>query len=155
MFCLYIQSMLNIWVGSTLGYYEQCYYADIKNRLLDTVEKPRVGWFERIALKHIYITMCKTDGGNPKLVLCDSLEGWDRSSRGRGHMYTYGQFLRGLSVCLQWGRPGFDPWVGKIPWRRKWQPTPVFLPGESHGRRSLVGYSPWGRKESDTTDQET
>ena len=39
-------------------------------------------------------------------------------------------------------RPGFDPWVGKIPWRRKWQPTPVLLPWESHGRRSLVGYSP-------------
>ena len=46
------------------------------------------------------------------------------------------------SICLQCGRPGFDPWVGKIPWRRKWQPTPVFLPGESHGWRSLVGYSP-------------
>ena len=51
------------------------------------------------------------------------------------------------------GRPGFDPWVGKIPWRTKWQPTPVFLPGESHGRRSLVGCSPWGCKESDTTEQ--
>ena len=38
--------------------------------------------------------------------------------------------------------PGFDPWVGKIPWRRAWQPTPVFLPGESHGQRSLAGYSP-------------
>ena len=37
----------------------------------------------------------------------------------------------------------FDPWVGKIPWRRAWQPTPVLLPGESHGQRSLVGYSPW------------
>ena len=43
-------------------------------------------------------------------------------------------------------RQGFDPWVGKIPWRRKWQPTPVFLPGESHGHRSLAGYSPWGRR---------
>ena len=42
---------------------------------------------------------------------------------------------------------------GKIPWRRKWQPTPVFLPGESHGQRSLAGYSPWGRKESDPTEQ--
>ena len=42
---------------------------------------------------------------------------------------------------------------GKIPWRRKWQLTPVFLPGESHGWRSLVGYSPWGCKESDTTEQ--
>ena len=38
---------------------------------------------------------------------------------------------------------GFDPWVGKIPWRRKWQPTPVFLPGKSHGQRSLAGYSPY------------
>ena len=51
------------------------------------------------------------------------------------------------------GGPGFNPWVGKIPWRRKWQSTPVFLPGESHGRKSLVGYSPRGRKESDTTEQ--
>ena len=54
-------------------------------------------------------------------------------------------------MCLQCGRPRFDPWVGKILWRRKWQPTPVFLPGKSHGW-SLVGYSPWGRKESDTTE---
>ena len=40
----------------------------------------------------------------------------------------------------------FDPWVGKIPWKRKWQPTPVFLPGESQGQRSLAGYSPWGHR---------
>ena len=46
----------------------------------------------------------------------------------------------------------FDPWVGKIPWSRAWQPTPVFLPGDSHGQRSLAGYSPWGCKESDTTE---
>ena len=49
-------------------------------------------------------------------------------------------------------RDRFDPWVGKIPWRRKWQPTPVFMPGESHGQRSLVGYSPRGHKESDLTE---
>ena len=47
----------------------------------------------------------------------------------------------------------FDPWVRKIPWRRKWQPPPVFLPGESHGGRSLVGYSPQERKQSDTTER--
>ena len=47
----------------------------------------------------------------------------------------------------------FDPCVGKISWRRKWQPTPVFLPGESHGHRSLVDYSPWGRKESYITER--
>ena len=57
---------------------------------------------------------------------------------------------RRWSVCLQCGRPGFNPQAGKIPWRRKWQRTPVFLPGKLHGRRSLVGYSPCGRKESDT-----
>ena len=50
-------------------------------------------------------------------------------------------------------RPGFDPWVGKILWRRKWQPTPVLLPGKPHGWRSMVGYSPWGRKESDMTER--
>ena len=47
-----------------------------------------------------------------------------------------------------------DPWVGKIPWSRKWQATPVLLPGESHGQRSLAGYSPGGRKESDMTENE-
>ena len=47
----------------------------------------------------------------------------------------------------------FEPWVGKTPWRRAWQPTPVFLPGESCGQRSLVGYSPWGPKELDTTEE--
>ena len=48
-------------------------------------------------------------------------------------------------------RHRFDPRVGEIPWRRAWQPTPVFLPGETHGQRSLAGYSSWGHTESDTT----
>ena len=55
--------------------------------------------------------------------------------------------------CRRRKRRRFDPWVGKIPWRRKWQPTPVFLPGESRGQRSLAGYSPWGHKELDVTEQ--
>ena len=48
-------------------------------------------------------------------------------------------------------RCGFDPWVGKIPWKKAWHPIPVFLPGESLGQRSLAGYSPWGHKELDMT----
>ena len=52
-------------------------------------------------------------------------------------------------------RSRFDPWVRKMPWGRKWHPTPVFLPGKSHGQRSLVGYSPWGCKELNTTEQLT
>ena len=47
---------------------------------------------------------------------------------------------------------GFDPWVGKIPWTREWQPTPIFLPGEFHRQRRLAGYSPWGHKELDTSE---
>ena len=54
-----------------------------------------------------------------------------------------------VSACNA-GDLGLTPGIGKISWRRKWQPTPVFLPGESHRWRSLAGYSPWGRKESDT-----
>ena len=46
----------------------------------------------------------------------------------------------------------FDSWIGKIPWKRKWQPTPVFLPGEFHGQGNLVGYSPLGCKELDNTE---
>ena len=59
------------------------------------------------------------------------------------------------AICLQCRRPGFSPQVGKIPWRRDWLPTPVFLPGEFHGQRSMAGYSPWGRKELDMTEQLT
>ena len=52
-------------------------------------------------------------------------------------------------------RPGLNPWLGKVPWRREWQSTPVLLLGEFHGQRSLVGYSLWGCKESDTTEHST
>ena len=54
--------------------------------------------------------------------------------------------------CRRHKRCGFNPWVRKIPWNRRWQPTPVSLPGESHGQRSLAGYSPWDRKELDRTE---
>ena len=54
-------------------------------------------------------------------------------------------------MCPNYRRPRFDPWVRKFPWKTEWQPTAVFLPGESHGQTSLVGYSPKGRTESDTT----
>ena len=65
-------------------------------------------------------------------------------------MLGLSRWLSGKESACQCRSHRFSPWVGKIPWRRKWQPTPVFLPGESQGERSLVGYSPWGLKESDT-----
>ena len=55
-------------------------------------------------------------------------------------------------ICLWCRKPEFDPWVRKIPWRREWQPTPVFLSGEFHGQGILVGYVPWGHRELDTTE---
>ena len=63
-------------------------------------------------------------------------------------MPTISRLSRGLSGKASAYRAAdrFDPWVGKIPWRRAWQPTPVFLPGESRGQRTLAGYSPWGRR---------
>ena len=54
--------------------------------------------------------------------------------------------------CRRHKRHGFNPWIRKIPWRRKWQPPLVFLPGESLGQKILRGYSPWGHKESNMTE---
>ena len=65
-----------------------------------------------------------------------------------GHLYNIRlpQLLSGKESTCQCRRHRFKPWVGKIPWRRKWQATPVFLPGKSRGQRSLASYSPWGHK---------
>ena len=74
------------------------------------------------------------------------------------HRDVYTGFPAGTSgkeltcKCRRHKRLRFSPWVRKIPWRRAWQPTLVLLPGESHGQRSLVGYSPWGLKELDMTE---
>ena len=61
----------------------------------------------------------------------------------------------GKVFCLQRRRPGFHPWVRKVPWRREWRPPPVFLPGEFQGQRSLASYSPWSCRELDTMEQLT
>jgi len=81
--------------------------------------------------KCIYLRW-STAGTTSKYV-CDGLPWW----------------LKGKESTCQCRKHGFDPQLEKIPWRRKWQPTLVFLPGKSHGQRGLVGYSPWGRKEPD------
>ena len=63
------------------------------------------------------------------------------------------RWLSGKESACQCRRPGFSPWVGKLHWRKKWHPAPVLLPGKSCGQRSLVGCSPWGREELDTTER--
>ena len=69
--------------------------------------------------------------------------------------FAFPWWLSWWNTCLQYRRPWFNPWVRKISWRREWQPTPAFLPGEFHRQRSLAGYCPWNPKESDRTEQLT
>ena len=60
--------------------------------------------------------------------------------------FSSGSVIKNLITSRRCKRCGFDPWVGKIPWRRKWQTTPIFLLGKSHGKSGLVGYSRWAHK---------
>ena len=91
-------------------------------------------------------------------MLCDDLEGWDVAGGRlkREGIYLYIELPRwhggkdSACQCRRHKRPGFDPWVRKIPWIRKWQLIPVFLPGEFHGQRNLVSYSPQGVTKSQT-----
>ena len=66
--------------------------------------------------------------------------------------YPGGSDGKKKKICLQCRRPRFHPWVRKIHCRREWLPTPVYLPREFYGQRSLAGYSPWGLKESDASE---
>ena len=88
------------------------------------------------------------------------IRGWSLSSCPPSNHWGWAWPLRDLSLVAQMvknllavQKHGFDPWVKKIPWKREWLPTPVFLPGESHGQKSLVGYSQWGHKELDMTER--
>ena len=100
-------------------------------------------WLERpgpqISTQH------SADGNPPRLPLDITLRSFLLSSSGASW------WLSGEEPACQCRRLGFDPCIRKIPRRRTWQPTPVFLPGESHGQGGLADYSPWGCKESDTT----
>ena len=84
-------------------------------------------------------------------MLCGDLNGKE-IKKNREYMYTYGLpcWLSGEESACQCRRWRLDPWFRKIPWRRKWQLGPVFLPGKSHGQRSLAGYKSWGCKQWDT-----
>ena len=116
----------------------------LKSLLQHHSSKASILWcsdFFTVHLSHPYMTTGKTI----------ALTRW--TFAGKVMSLLLNMLSRLVSVCLWCGRPGFDPWVVKIPWRRKWQSTPVLLPGKSHGQRSLVGYSPWGREELDTTER--
>ena len=75
-------------------------------------------------------------------VNCAWLGSWEAAGNDKGLL----RWCSGIESTCQCRRCGFDPWVGKVPWRRKWQPTAIFFPGKFHRQESLVGYSPWGCK---------
>ena len=95
-----------------------------------------------------FSSKCSSKLGNFNLYKSD----FHQSHFDKNHWPGNSLVAQWLECCAFSAWPGFDSWLGNA-WRKKWQPTPVFLPGKSHRRRSLVGYSPRGRKELDTTKQ--
>ena len=130
---------------------------------------PQFGWWWRCDIQSLFIfhlvfkVLLKCSPSpwrNPSLHGGCTLPAVHSSSNPFWYTYCFlfcammvSQMVKNLpEICR---RPRFERWIGKIPWRREWLPTPVFLPGEVHGQRSLAGYSPWGLKQSDTTEQLT
>ena len=112
------------------------------------------GWCggKKAKAKNCLVSKVKSDSAAPWTVAHQSLLSMDFPGRNTGvrffcfyTCYFYDGLPSSKESC-QWRRHEFEPWIGKILWRRKWQSTPVFLPGKSHGQRSLMGYSPWGCK---------
>ena len=107
--------------------------------------------------RKVFAALVSGSDGSPGHPVAGACKPWGRVGWGcSGEDHCWG----GLPVVLVVKNPpvsagdrsGFDPWVRKIPWRRAWQPTPVFLPGESHGQRKLAGCCPLGHTESDKTE---
>ena len=146
-------------IGNSWSRYNNFFWKDSSQLL----EKNRDG------IKTVNLKMRFLDGQHQHyLGTCSKCKMWDLTwpteweiLRGGSQNYMTTTIIRGFPGGTSGKEPtcqhkrckrlGFDPWVGKIRWRRAWQPTPVFLPGESHGQRSLAGYSPWGLRESDAT----
>ena len=101
-------------------------------------------WYSSFACRSVLILICSYIVGNKNISrTLASLRGFPGGTTGKESACQ----CRRHKICT------FDPWVGKISWGRKWQPSPVFFPGKFHGQRSLVDYNPWGCKESDRTER--
>ena len=103
-------------------------------------------WFELFILWHVFFTLCWFGMHATQFVITLTIIIKLIKTLRASLM------LSGRRIHLQCRRQAFNSWVRKIPWGRKWQPAPVFFRRKSHGQRNLVGYSPWGCKESDTTE---
>ena len=124
---------------------------------------PHTPGFTRDSLSHVGL-LCRvhTGWGRIRAVLCKEQRRFQQFVRTARNLSNQRRLpivfpagsagKESVCRCRRRKRCGFSPWVGTIPWRRKWQPTPVFLPRRFHGQRSLAGYSPRSRTESDTTE---
>ena len=120
------------------------------------------GLWDQLLLQLLIITSCKTPQNQPtEGSICNKQNLGNRVSDSIVTLLlsvlelqnVWASLVAWMVKCLPTIRETwFNPWVGKITWRRKWQPASVFMPGKSNGLRSLVGYSPWGCKESDMTE---
>ena len=131
----------NKWAKSQLNFRGNCLVKDKKNK-----EKKMKYSITGAGALHQNGAIHRDEVGNQDLLLnlkCP-LNIWGFPGGASGNESAY--------QCRRCKWLKFDPWVRKISWRRAWQPTPVFLPGESHRQRSLVGYSLWGPKESDRAE---
>ena len=106
-------------------------------------ERVRMAWTWFLCMQpQKQINPQNLSSGPPNVIcICPLIDNW---------LNKYSTPFPGDSVVKNPPANELDPWAGKIPWKRKWQPTPIFWPGKSHGQRSLVGYSTWGHKELDT-----
>ena len=114
-------------------------------------------WWKMKSLKESLLSESLHFWKGQKMCEFNSCSAYSKSSRNyQGMIFVCQVGFPGGSdskkIHLQCRRPGFNPWVWKIPWRRAWQSTLVFLPEESHGQQSLAGYNSWGHEESDTTE---
>ena len=120
---------------------EACLTYDF-GRLLHGISAPTQAfrWFQTSSTnRDDYVEAKETSGESTFIMRYKPLSAFPKMTSGW-------EMHRDLQFGVKCRRHGFYPWVRKMPWRRKWQPTSVFLPGESHGQRRLVGYSPWGHR---------
>ena len=133
-----------------LGHFCLCAFVFLGYQLLQPqlwVVKKEAKGIHYGALSWVWRLLARQPSFNPSesyVCFMSNVQGFQGFPGGRGKEST--------CKCRRWKRSGFCPWIGKIPWKRKWQTTSIFLPEKFNGQRSLVGYSPSGGKESDMTE---
>ena len=126
---------------------ERVKHTQVKQRT-DKLRTLQSKWRDFVAAKFLPFVSWEDDCADKTILYSNNRKAWGFKGKRNLRNPMALPFLTAFLIV-----PQGLPWVGKMPWRRKWHPTPVFLTGKSHGRRSLVGYSPQGRKEFNMTER--